>query len=236
MLEEEMRRVLFVGILVVIFTGVGFAADKPEVKEEKDKISYSVGHQVGGDFKRQGVDLNPELFVKGVQDALSGAEPLMTEEEMRKTLVDLKRKIVAAQQGLRKREGEKNLAEGKQFLKENAKKEGVVALPSGLQYKVLAAGKGKPPNPTDNVTVHYKGTLIDGTEFDNSRPRGKPATFRVNGVIRGWTEAMQRMKPGAKWLLFIPPDLAYGDRASGRIPPNSTLIFEVELISVQSGR
>ena len=182
------------------------------------------------------MELNPELLVKGVEDALSGAEPLMTEEEMRKTLVDLKRKIMAAQQDLRKKEGKKNLAEGKTFLEENAKKEGVTTLPSGLQYKVIAKGNGASPKKTDSVTVHYKGTLVDGTEFDSSYQRGKPATFKVDGVIAGWTEALQLMKPGAKWRLFIPPDLAYGDRASGRIPPNSALIFEVELISVQAGK
>ena len=218
-------------ISTIFFLGVGFAADKPEVKEEKDRISYSVGHQVGGDFKRQGVELNPELLVKGVQDAMSGAKSLMTQQEMNETLVDLKKKVVAEEQRQKKEAAGKNLQEGKAFLAENAKKKDVTTLPSGLQYKVIEKGSGASPKKTDSVTVHYKGTLIDGTEFDSSYARGKPATFRVDGVIAGWTEALQLMKPGAKWQLFIPANLAYGERGAGsRIGPNSALIFEVELI------
>jgi len=220
-------------ISMVLFLGVGFAAEKPEMKGENDRVSYSVGYQVGGDFKRQGVELNPDLLVKGIQDAMKGSKPLMTEQEMRKTLVDLKKKIVADQRKQQEEQGQKNLAEGKAFLAENAKKKGVVTLPSGLQYKVIEKGNGTSPRKTDSVTVNYRGTLIDGTEFDSSYKRGKPATFRVDGVIPGWTEALQRMKPGAKWQLFIPAKLAYGGRAAGpRLGPNSTLIFEVELIKV----
>ena len=220
-------------ISTIFFLGVGFAADQPEVKEEKDRISYSVGHQVGGDFKRQGVELNPDLFVKGVRDAMSGAKPLMTQQEMNKTLVDLKKKIVAEGQRQKKEAAGKNLQEGKAFLAENARKKDVRTLPSGLQYQVIEKGTGASPKKTDSVTVDYKGTLIDGTEFDSSYKRGKPATFRVDGVIAGWTEALQLMKPGAKWRLFIPPDLAYGERGAGsRLGPHSALIFEVELISV----
>jgi FKBP-type peptidyl-prolyl cis-trans isomerase FklB len=228
------------GILVfawVSFSGVLFAAGKPEVKAEKDRVSYSVGYQVGGDFKRQGVELNPDLMVKGIQDAMSGAKPLMNAKEMQETLVDLKKKVVADQQRRREEQGKKAREAGEKFLAENAKKEGVSTLPSGLQYKVLQQGAGTSPKKTDTVTVHYKGTLVDGTEFDSSYKRGKPATFRVDGVIAGWTEALQRMKPGARWRLFIPPNLAYGDRGAGsRIPPNSTLIFDVELISVKPGK
>jgi FKBP-type peptidyl-prolyl cis-trans isomerase FklB len=224
-------------VSTILFLSVGFAADKPEVKGENDRISYSVGYQVGGDFKRQGVDLNPELLVKGVQDAMKGAKPLMTQQEMNKTLVDLKRKVVAAQREEQKKAAEKNLAEGKKFLEENKKKEGVTTLPSGLQYKVIEKGTGASPKKTDSVTVHYKGTLIDGTEFDSSLKRGKPATFRVDRVIPGWTEGLQLMKPGAKWRLFIPANLAYGERGAGsRIGPNSALVFEVELISVEAGK
>ena len=220
-------------VSMVLFFGVGFAGEKPEVKGENDRISYSVGYQVGGDFKRQGVDLNPDLLVKGVQDALSGAKPLMSQQEMNKTLVDLKRKVVSAQREEQKKAAEKNLADGKIFIEENGKKEGVATLPSGLQYKVIEKGSGASPKKTDTVTVNYKGTLIDGSEFDSSYKRGKPATFRVDGVIAGWTEALQLMKPGAKWKLFIPSNLAYGERGAGaKIPPNATLIFEVELLSV----
>ena len=220
-------------VSMVLFFGVGFAGEKPEVKGENDRISYSVGYQVGADFKRQGVDLNPDLLVKGVQDALSGAKPLMSQQEMNKTLVDLKRKVVSAQREEQKKAAEKNLADGKKFIEENGKKEGVATLPSGLQYKVIEKGSGASPKKTDTVTVNYKGTLIDGSEFDSSYKRGKPATFRVDGVIAGWTEALQLMKPGAKWKLFIPSNLAYGERGAGaKIPPNATLIFEVELLSV----
>jgi len=233
-MAEAMRTCAWTLVIsTIFFLGVGFAADQPEVKEEKDRISYSVGHQVGGDFKRQGVELNPDLFVKGVRDAMSGAKPLMTQQEMNKTLVDLKKKIVAEEQRQKKEAAGKNLQEGKAFLAENARKKDVRTLPSGLQYQVIEKGTGASPKKTDSVTVDYKGTLIDGTEFDSSYKRGKPATFRVDGVIAGWTEALQLMKPGAKWRLFIPPDLAYGERGAGsRIGPNSALIFEVELISV----
>jgi FKBP-type peptidyl-prolyl cis-trans isomerase FklB len=179
------------------------------------------------------VDLNTEAVVQGMKDAAAGATPLMSPQEMNKTLVELKNKIVAAQQEERKKAGEKNLAEGKAFLAENAKKEGVKTLPSGLQYKAIKEGDGPMPKATDTVTVHYRGSLIDGTEFDSSYSRNQPATFPANGVIKGWTEALQLMKTGAKWELFIPPDLAYGERGAGQvIGPNSTLIFEVELLSI----
>jgi FKBP-type peptidyl-prolyl cis-trans isomerase FklB len=140
---------------------------------------------------------------------------------------------MAARQKEMQELADKNLSEGKAFLEANRKKEGVKTLSSGLQYKVLAEGSGKTPKATDEVTVNYRGTLIDGTEFDSSYGRGKPLTVKVNGVIRGWSEALQLMKAGSRWQLFIPPDLAYGERVMGRIPPNSTLIFEVELISVK---
>jgi len=228
---------LTLGISMVLFLGAGFAADKPEVKGEKDKVSYSVGYQVGGDFKRQGVELNPDLLVKGVQDAMSGANPLLSQQEMNKILVDLKKKIVAEQQARQKDQAAKNLQEGEAFLAENGRKEGVVTLPSGLQYQVIKEGSGDSPKATDDVTVHYRGTLIDGTEFDSSYKRDKPATFRSDRVIAGWKEALPLMKEGAKWRLFIPAKLGYGERGAGsKIPPNATLIFEVELITVQTGK
>jgi len=228
------RKIAVHVVLVFVFlSGVCLAGDKPEIKDEKGKINYSIGYQIGGDFKRQGIDLDPDLIVKGIQDALSESKPLMTPQEMRKTLVDLKKKIVADQRKQQKEQAQKNLAEGKAFLAKNTKKKGVKTLPSGLQYKVIEKGNGTSPKKTDSVTVNYRGTLIDGTEFDSSYKRGKPATFRVDGVIAGWTEALQLMKPGAKWQLFIPANLAYGERGAGpRIGPNSALIFEVELTKV----
>jgi FKBP-type peptidyl-prolyl cis-trans isomerase len=160
----------------------------------------------------------------------------MTREEMRSTLMELQKVIVAKQREERAKAGEKNLTEGQRFLAENAKKAGVKILPSGLQYKVIKEGSGVTPKQTDAVTVHYRGTLIDGTEFDSSFKRNKPATFRANRVIAGWTEALQLMKEGAKWQLFIPAALAYGKRGTRGIGPNSTLIFDVELISVQPAK
>jgi FKBP-type peptidyl-prolyl cis-trans isomerase FklB len=158
----------------------------------------------------------------------------MTAEEIRATITSLQQRLMASQQKVLKEQAAKNLSVSKAFLAENGKKEGIKTLPSGLEYKVLTEGSGKMPKAEDTVTVHYKGTLIDGTEFDSSYKRGQPATFKVKGVIKGWTEALQLMKEGSKWQLFIPPELGYGERAAGpQIPPNSALIFEVELISVK---
>jgi FKBP-type peptidyl-prolyl cis-trans isomerase FklB len=228
-----MRRALTAVAFLALSSGLCAAGETPEIKDENDKISYSIGHQIGDDFKRQGVELRSDLVVKGIKDAMDGSKPLMTPEEMNRTLVELKRKVTVAQQGGAKKAAEKSRAAGEAFLAENRKKEGVVTLPSGLQYKVLKEGEGEPPGPAARVTVQYRGTLLDGTEFDSSYKRNQPATFKVNGVIRGWTEALQLMKPGAKWQLFIPANLAYGDRGAGAsIPPGSTLIFEVELLSV----
>jgi FKBP-type peptidyl-prolyl cis-trans isomerase FklB len=229
-----MKHVLTVILGIAFLFSACHVEEKIEIKDQNDKTSYSVGYQVGGDFKRQGVDLNPEAFVKGVQDALAGDKPLVTPEEMNQTLVDLKRRIMATEQEKLKKMSEKNLADGEAFRAENGKKEGVKTLPSGLQYKVLSEGAGKTPTKSDTVTVHYRGTFMNGTEFDSSIARGQPATFKVDGVIPGWTEALQLMKEGAKWELFIPPELAYGERGMPpRIPPQSTLIFEVELMSVK---
>jgi len=215
--------------LIGLLSSPVLADDQPKLVSEKQKDSYSVGYQVGGDFKRQDMDLDPAALVQGVQDALSGAEPAMPPEEMHKTLVELKKKIVEAQAAKMKELGEKNLAAGKAFLAENGKRKGVKTTASGLQYEILTAGKGDSPKASDAVTVHYRGTLIDGTEFDSSYNRGKPMTISLDRVIKGWTEGLQLMKPGAKYKLFIPPDLGYGERgAGGSIPPNSTLIFEVE--------
>ena len=228
----SMKKVFIAVLSVVLLSGVCSASGNLDLKDEKVRLSYSVGYQVGGDFKRQGVDINPELLLKGVQAALTGKQPLMAPQEMRSTLVELQKTVLAFQDQKRRVQMENNLSRGKAFLAENANKEGVMTLPSGLQYKVIAEGSSRTPGKTDTVTVHYRGTLIDGTEFDSSYSGGKPATFRVDRVIAGWTEALQLMKEGAKWQLFIPPELGYGDRSTGRIEPNSTLIFDVELISV----
>lgn len=218
---------------VSLLSTFSMAAEKPELKDTKEKESYSLGYQFGQSLKVQAVDLDLEIYASGIRDALSGATPPLSPDEIRTVVMELQKRIAAARQKGMQEIADKNLAESKAFLEANRKKDGVVTVPSGLQYKVLVEGSGKTPKATDSVTVNYRGTLIDGKEFDDSYKRGQPATFEVGKVIRGWTEALQLMKEGAKWQLFIPPTLAYGDRGAGPIPPNSTLIFEVELISVK---
>jgi FKBP-type peptidyl-prolyl cis-trans isomerase FklB len=206
------------------------AADEPlKLDSETARVNYSLGYQIGGDFKRQGVEIDAGAVVKGIEDALSGAEPLMPAEQMQATLVELKRKIVAEQQTKLHNTELKAIQDGKQYRENFGKQEGVVTTPSGLQYKILEPGAGKTPDPTDKVTVNYRGTLIDGKEFDSSYKRGKPASFLLNGVIKGWTEGLQHVKEGGKIQLVIPPELAYGKRGP---LANQTLVFDVELISV----
>ncbi len=219
---------------VVTLSGAAFAADAPELKGDKEKLSYSIGMDIGGNLKRGSIEVDPDLLAKGLKDTYGGGKTLLTEDEARQTLLTAQKALKAKKEEETLKIGEKNKADGEKFLAENAKKEGVKTLPSGLQYKVITPGKGKTPKASDTVTVHYKGTLIDGTEFDSSYKRGEPASFPVSGVIPGWIEALQLMKEGAKWQLFIPPNLAYGERGAGRdIGPNATLLFEVELISVK---
>jgi FKBP-type peptidyl-prolyl cis-trans isomerase FklB len=217
-----------IGVLGILFlVSQVNAQEKVVLKNQKEKISYSIGlnigRNLGSDLKKQSIDIDPNIVAKGLQDALSGANPLLSNEEIQETMVAFQKEM-----------SEKQKQRGDAFLAENKKKEGVKTLTSGLQYKVVKAGSGKKPKLNDTVTVHYRGTLIDGTEFDSSFRHGKPATFPVSGVIPGWTEALPLMEEGAKWQLFIPPKLAYGERgAGGLIGPNATLIFEVELISIQ---
>ncbi|MGZ9197206.1 MAG: FKBP-type peptidyl-prolyl cis-trans isomerase [Candidatus Deferrimicrobiaceae bacterium] len=228
------RRLAMVMCATVALSGTAFSADAPGLKSDKEKLSYSIGMDIGGNLKRQSVEVDPDLVAKGLKDSYVGGTTILTEDEARKSITDFQKTLMAKQAETMKKLAEKNKADGEAFLAGNGKKEGVKTLPSGLQYKEIAPGKGKSPKPTDTVTTHYKGTLIDGTEFDSSYKRGQPATFQVSGVIPGWTEALQLMKEGAKWQLFVPSNLAYGERGAGReIGPNATLIFEVELISVK---
>lgn len=229
-----MKYAVTILISLILLSSVCYADEKLELKEQKDKESYSLGYQFGQNLKSQGVDINLDIYTSGIRDALGGKDSLMSQEEIRATIEELQKRVMAARQKELKEKAEKNLAESKAFLEGNKRKEGIKTLPSGLQYKVLVEGSGKTPKSTDMVTVHYRGTLINGSEFDSSYKKGQPSTFQVNGVIRGWSEALQLMKGGSKWQLFIPPELAYGESAAGgQIPPNSTLIFEVELISVK---
>jgi len=231
----KLQFILLIFLSLIVPFSVCLAGDDLDLKDEKVRLGYSVGYQIGSDFLRQGKDIDPDVLLKGVMDAMLGNKPIMSPKEMRTVLTDLQRDIVTAQEKQMREEAEKNLEAGRAFLAENGKKEGVRTMPSGLQYKILKEGSGKTPKEHDTVTVHYRGMLIDGTEFDSSFRRDQPASFRVDGVIKGWTEALLMMKEGGKWELFIPPDLAYGDKRTGKISPNSTLIFEVTLISVQHG-
>jgi FKBP-type peptidyl-prolyl cis-trans isomerase FklB len=228
------RRIAMAVCVAVALSGAAFAADAPELKTDKEKISYSIGMDIGGNLRRGAVEVDPDLLAKGLKDSYGGGKTILTEDQARQAIADFQKALMAKQAEARKLLGEKNKAEGEKFLAENAKKEGVKTLPSGLQYKEITPGTGKSPKTADTVTTHYKGTLIDGTEFDSSYKRGEPVSFPVSGVIPGWTEALQLMKEGAKWQLFVPSNLAYGERGAGReIGPNATLIFEVELISVK---
>jgi FKBP-type peptidyl-prolyl cis-trans isomerase len=205
------------------------------LKTQKEKGSYALGMKIGGDLHRQGVStaVDPAIVARGVKDALAGSKPLMTEEEEKTALIQLQSQVVGAQQAKMHEAGAANRKEGEEFLAANKSKPGVVTLPSGLQYKILTEGTGPKPTANDTVSCNYRGTLINGKEFDSSYKRGQPTSFPVGGVIRGWTEALQLMPVGSKWQLFIPSDLAYGDRGTGAdIGPGSTLIFEVELVSI----
>jgi len=191
---------------------------------------------IGQDFKSQNMDVDPDLLLMGLKDTLSGKELQLTEEEMVQEIQNFQQEMQAKMAAEMEVKAAENKASGEAFLAENAKQEGVVVTESGLQYKIIEPGQGDSPGPADVATVHYRGTLIDGTQFDSSYDRGQPASFPVGGVIPGWTEALQLMKPGAKWQLVIPAELAYGERGAGQdIGPNSTLLFDVELISVEQG-
>ena len=221
--------IIFAVIALVGAAGMSRAGDKPELKDEKDKINYSVGYQIGGDFKSQGLSLHAEALVQGVRDALAGADTMMPREEILTTLQELKKKVVAQDMKQQKIRTDTFRGEGRDFLAANAKKEGVVTLPSGLQYKVLRQGEGKSPTANDTVTVHYRGTLIDGTEFDSSHRGNKPVSFTLSGTIPGWKEALPLMKVGAEWQLFIPPDLAFGERGP---LADRTVLYEISLLFI----
>jgi FKBP-type peptidyl-prolyl cis-trans isomerase FklB len=209
-------------------------ADDPKLDNQKDKVSYSIGLDIGSTLKRQMIDVNKEVMDRGVQDGLSGAKPLLTDEQMKEVMQSFQKDMLAKQAAKKKEEGSKNAAEGKKFLDENKSKEGVKTTASGLQYTVEKEGTGPMPKATDTVKVNYRGTTIDGKEFDSSYKRGEPATFPVNRVIKGWTEALQLMKVGSKYKLFIPADLAYGERGAGSdIGPDSVLLFDVELLGIE---
>ena len=210
------------------------AQETPALATEKDRLSYAMGMDLGAQLKTRSVEIDPAVFGRGLADALAGGKTLLTEEEAKAVITELQKAMMVKQAAAAKAAAEKNKAEGEAFLAANKAKEGVVALPSGIQYKVLTAGTGKMPTAENTVICQYRGTLIDGKEFDSSYKRGQPATFPVKGVIKGWTEVLQLMPVGSKWQVVIPPALAYGERGTGAdIGPNATLIFEIELVAIK---
>ena len=222
--------VLFGGVLLVSQLN---AQQTLTLKSQKEKISYITGLDIGRNLKSQSADIDPEILARGIKDGFSGGKALLTEQEVRETVTVFQKEMIAKQQGL----AEKNKKEAEAFLAVDKKKEGIVTLPSGLQYKVIKAGVGRKPKPTDRVSVHYRATLIDGTEFSNSYLRGQPEILTVKEVIPGLAEALTLMQEGAKWLLYIPPNLGYGELGAGsQIGPNASLIFDVELLSIQENK
>jgi len=222
--------VVFAGILLL--AGQVFGAEDTALTSQRDKVSYTIGVYSGNNLKQQSVDIDPDIMMKGIKDSLSGGKTLLTDQEMREVMSAFQKEMAIKQVEKRNALAEKNKKEGETFLAENKKKDGVKTLQSGLQYKVIKEGTGKNPKATDTVVAHYRGTLINGTEFDSSYQRNEPASVRLNSVIKGWTEALLLMKEGAKWQIFIPSNLAYGENGAGPIEPNAALIFEVDLISV----
>jgi FKBP-type peptidyl-prolyl cis-trans isomerase FklB len=229
-----MRKFVMVVLIILCSAGMVIADKAGPLKKKKDKLSYSLGVTIGRSMKRDLIDANPDLVAKGIKDVLTGRKILLTDQQMAEVFMSLQQDLVAKQAEASKALAEKNLKEGERFLAENARKEGVVTQPSGLQYKVITDGTGNKAKSTDAVTVHYRGTMIDGTEFDSSYKRNEPATFQLQGMIPGFTEGVSLMKVGSKWQLFIPSRLAYGEEgADEAIGPNATLIFEVELLGAK---
>jgi len=232
MLKTTVKCMAVLGVWLL--TATAGASEEPLLKTQKEKASYELGVDVARDIQRQGVEIDSELVVRGLRDTLSGQKLLMSEKELRDTRIAVQYELRKKAIHDRKIAAIDNKAAGEAFLAENKTKEGVVTLPSGLQYKILKEGHGKTPAESDTAVCRYRGTLIDGTEFDSSDGTGKPATFQMKAVIPGWREALKLMPVGSKWQLFIPPQLAYGQQGSGRdIGPNATLIFELELLSIR---
>ncbi len=229
---NKIKYAMVIVIIIGLLSSVCLGEERQKLTDLKDRLSYGLGYQFGENLKKQGVEINLDVYTAGFRDATAGKDRLITQEETQSVIRELQTKLAAGRQKDLKEKGERNLPAGKAFLEENKKQDGVKVLPSGLQYKVLEEGSGKKPGANDMVTVDYRGTLIDGVEFDSSLKRGRPATFKVSEVIKGWTEALQLMKTGARWQLFIPPELGYGEYGNAAIEPNSVLVFEVTLVSI----
>jgi len=224
----------FVALAICILAAEVSAEESQLLKTEKEKVSYGIGVDVGRNFKKLGIDIDMDILLNGLKDGYSDNKLMMNDKDLRETMNAYQSELLKKQAQSRIEAAEKNKKAGEAFLADNKNKEGVVTLQSGLQYKIIKAVDGKKPAVSDTVECNYRGTLINGTEFDSSYNRGQSSTFKVNGVIRGWTEALQLMTAGSKWLLYVPSQLAYGERGAGRdIGPNETLIFEVELIAIK---
>ena len=229
-----MKKIIFAALISLSLASVSRAADTNVLSDTKSRVSYAIGMMLGHNWQQQGLDVNPDLAAQAIKDIQSGGATLLTQAEMQQTLTSFQQEFRANQQKKQAELSGKNKAAGEAFLAANKNNPGVVTLPDGLEYQVITSGNGATPTANDTVTVNYRGTLIDGTEFDSSYKRGQPAEFPVGGVIRGWTEALEKMTVGSKWKVFIPSELAYGERGQNGIPPNSTLIFEVELLVTKS--
>ncbi len=227
-----MKKILSTGVAILLMVGICSAGDTAPVLDTEDSINYSLGYQIGNDLKQQGLQVTPEAVLQGLEDAFTGSNPQLSPEEMTRTLEELKKNIVDRQRQIPRQTGLQPKKQGREFLAQNAKQQGVVALPSGLQYQVIKKGPGRVPGPHDMVKVQYRATLIDGHEFDSSYRRGKPTEWHVDGIIAGLAEALQLMHEGAHWQLFIPSNLAYGRRGPLE---DRTVIFDLELLSVVPG-
>src|SRR3972149_78643 len=226
-----MKTGIVFGLLALSLSLNAWGKEPAGFKTDKQKFSYTAGYQIGQNLKRQNLDLDSKALRQGAQDAITNAKPRLKPEEMQAAVQAQQKKDMEKQEA----QAKKNLEAGQAFLEKNKKKEGVVTLSSGLQYKVITEGKGKQPKSTDTVVAHYRGTLINGTEFDSSYMRNEPVTFQVEGVIKGWQEALPLMKEGAKWQVYIPVELGYGARGYGNaIGPNETLVFDIELLSIKN--
>jgi FKBP-type peptidyl-prolyl cis-trans isomerase len=229
-----MKGALVLAALPIGLAAVPVFAEEPlKLEDENARINYSVGFQLGSDFRRQSLPIDIDLLVRGAADALADSEPLISPQDMRKELTDLQKRVAAESKAQAEQRAKEQREAGKAFLEENKTKEGVQVTESGLQYKIIVPGTGKQPGPTDTVAVNYRGTLVDGTLFDSSYKRGRPSSFRLDRVIKGWTEGLQLLKEGGRAQLFVPYELAYGD--SGRLG-NQALVFDVELLAVEEAK
>ncbi len=233
-MKMKLAAVAAVGLMV---SSTMATANVTSLKNDTDKLSYSIGSDLGKNFKRQSIDINPTVMAQGISDAMGHGKPLLTDDQMKEVLTKFQKDIMAKRATEMGKKSAENLAVGTKFLTENKAKEGVVALPSGLQYKIIKNGTGAKPTKEDTVTVEYTGHLISGEVFDSTEKTGKPATFKLSQVIPGWTEALQLMPAGSTWEIYVPATLAYGDRSvGGPIGPNETLIFNIHLISVEKSK